>query len=168
MNWKLTAITMTLTFVVSMIGCKPNTDRRLIEMAQRHEQRQAEQTQQANELHREVTAMHREVQSERAEVSRQRDQLEEERRSIAKQRRTDSLAAAAVQTAGLWIACLLPLLIAWLVLRQPEQTDDDRLVVDLMLDDFASSAPQLLERPTNRHPTMPRLPEAAESDSSET
>lgn len=159
---------MMLTLAVSMIGCKPNADRRLIEMAQRHEQRQAEQTQQANQLHREVTAMHREVQSERAEVGRQRDQLEDERRSIAKQRRTDSLAAAALQTAGLWIACLLPLLIAWLALRQPEQTDDDRLVVDLLLDDLASNTPQLLERTTNRDPMMPRLPESAESDSSET
>ena len=156
----LNPISLLLTMMIatlSITGCRTGKDDRLVEMAERHELRQAAQTQQANQLHREVTAMQREVQSERSVIGQQRDQLEAERRSIATERRYDSLTAAAIVNIGLWLACLLPLVIAWFVLRQPQSDADDQAIVELMLEDLVSDKPRLLSHRPKALPNSPRF-----------
>ncbi|MCD0462485.1 hypothetical protein [Roseiconus lacunae] len=138
-----------VVLVPMMIGCTKDTDRRLVEMANRHEQRQAAQTEQANMLHREVTAMQREVQLERAELGIQRDLLEAERRSFATKRRHDSMTATAVESVGLWLVCLLPVGVSWLLLRQSERSATDTTLIDVMLEDFISNKPTLLTKSTD-------------------
>lgn len=158
------------------VGCGEDNDHRLVEQAERHEQRQASQNKQALELQREVAAGTRHlveadakaraeiasiqavIQSERNEIGRQRDQLEEERRAIASSRRFDSLLAAAVTNASLLLACLLPLGLAWLQLRRTDEPDSDQVVVETLLADLASTEPCLLVRgPSGDSPKTPRL-----------
>lgn len=147
-----------MIMILSMAGCEVDKDDRLVEMSGRHERRQAEQTQQANQLHREVTAMQREVQAERTAIGQQRDQLETDRRSLANERRYDSLTAAAIINAGLWIACLLPLVIVWHLLRQPDAPADDHVIIDVLLGDLVADHPQLLSRLPSVSSNARRLP----------
>ena len=138
-----------------LIGCRDDESQRLVEMAQQHEARQAEQNQRSAELQREVASMQREVQSERAEIGRQRDVLETERRQIAGSRRTDSLSAAAINNIGLILACLLPLGLALLLLVRPVDPSDDQAVVSVMIEDMVAEQPLLFDRkvlqpPSNR------------------
>ena len=148
---------MILVVILPTTGCKEDKDDRLVRMSERHEQRQAEQTQQANQLHREVTAMQREVQAERTAIGQQRDKLETDRRTLARERRFDSLTAAAIGNASLWLACLLPLAIAWLLLRQPDSPADEQAIVEVMLEDLVSDKPLLLTRPQNDNTVVPRI-----------
>lgn len=167
---------LSMAALLVIIGCADNNDRRLAEQAERHEQRQAEQNRHNIELHREVAeATHRlveadakarqematlqsAIQAERNETARQRDQLEKDRRGIAKSRRFDSLTAAAVANAGLLLACLLPLGLAWLLLRHADEPASDQVVVETLLDDFSSTEPKLFcsPQPVDRE-RSPRL-----------
>ena len=54
--------------------------------------------------------------------------LEEERRAIASQRVTDPLVAAAVMNAGLLVACVLPLVLCWQLLRRSDRDDPAGIV----------------------------------------
>ncbi len=166
-NQILLPFTMTIV-ILSIMGCKEDKDDRLVEMSQRHELRQAEQTQQANQLHREVTAMQREVQAERTAIGQQRDLLEADRRSIASERRYDSLTAAAVVNIGLWLACLLPLVVAWLVLRQPQSSADDQAIVEVMLEDLVADKPRLLSHLQKASPNVPHFPAETSPDNEPT
>ena len=94
---------------------------------------------------REMAQLSREMQAERATIGRQRDGLEAERRQIAAQRHRDIIFAAALNSAALIAACLLPLLLAWAVLRAVNSgSADDRVIADLLLEDAASEQPKLL------------------------
>ena len=170
----LTAVAMLVT-----IGCA-NEDERLIEMAERHEQRQAEQNRRAMELQHEtaegarrlveanakareeMATLQQAVQSEKTEVGRQRDELENERRAIAAARRFDSLVATAITNTALLLACLLPLVLAWRLLRQADEPASDQVVVETLLDDFSSVHPRLFVSPPGTEPPglakPPRLP----------
>ncbi len=165
MNLNQILLPFTMMIVtLSIAGCQESNDTRLVDMSERHELRQAEQTQQANQLHREVTAMQREVQAERTAIGQQRDLLEVDRRSIASERRYDSLTAAAVINIGLWLACLLPLVIAWLVLRQPQPSVDDQAIIDVMLEDLVSDTPRLLSQRPKASSNAARIRVASSPD----
>ena len=140
-------------------GCRKDENERIVKITQQHEVRQAEQNQRSAELQREVSAMQkevatiqREVQSERAEIGRQRDVLETERRQIASSRRSDSLSAAAINSIGLILACLLPLGLALLLLIRPADPADDQAVVSVMLEDMVAERPLLFSRKALQSP----------------
>ncbi len=139
-------ISLATILILTSTGCDEDKDDRLAAMSQRHERRQAEQNQKAAELHREVVSLQRAVQTERAEIGRQRDQLEQARQALASERRWDSLVAAAITNIDLLLACLLLLVIAWLLLARPPTTEGDQAVVDAMLDDLTSPNPMLVHR----------------------
>ena len=150
--------------ILSATGCKEDKDDRLVRKSEQHERRQAEQTQQANKLHREVTAMQREVQVERTAIGQQRDQLETDRRSLAKERRYDSLVATASRNDGLWLASLLPLAIAWLLLRELDSRGSEQAIVEVMLEDLVADKPRLLMRLPDDNTSVPRLPDQSADD----
>jgi hypothetical protein len=82
---------------------------------------------------------------QRATVDAGRDQLEEERQRIADQRHRDPLLAAAIQNVGLIIACLLPLLVCIVVIRQMSSSEpDDGAVAELLVSELTSDQPRLL------------------------
>ncbi|WP_286765570.1 MULTISPECIES: hypothetical protein [Rhodopirellula] len=139
-------IPLAMIVILTTVGCEEDENRRLAEMSERHEQRQAEQNRNAAELHRKVVELQRDVQTERAAIGQQRDRLESERHSIASERRWDSLVAAAITNVGLLLACSLPLALVWLLLARPPDTGDEQAVVEIMLDDLTAKEPLLLYR----------------------
>ena len=79
------------------------------------------------------------------------EQLEQERRQIAEQRHRDPIVAAVIQNFGLVIACLLPLLVAVLVIRQMQsQEPDHAAVAELLTLELTSDEPRLLPSPQQR------------------
>ena len=72
----LLIVSMAVTLNLVSTGCRDDENRRMAEISQRHEQRQADQNNKAAELQREVVTLQHAVQNERAEIGRQRDQLE--------------------------------------------------------------------------------------------
>lgn len=171
------AVLVLMTITLTLTSCE-SQDERLVEMARESSRRQAEQNQQMARLteqvaetsqrlveedakaRTEMVGVHRELQQERSEVGHQRDSLEADRRELADARRREPIIAAAITTAGLLMACLAPLVIAWLCLRQTGQSSaaadvTEMLTLDLTADEpllATASAPRpLLEhQPVNR------------------
>ena len=85
------------------------------------------------------------MQSERSELGRQRDQLEVERREIANARYREPLIAESIKAVGLMLACAVPLLIAWQVLRSTDVVDENVAMAELLLEEFSSPAPKLIQ-----------------------
>lgn len=156
------AIPMTLLFVMlAATGCE-NENERLAQMASENARRQAEQSQQMAELQREVAqgarelveaearareemvSLQREMQSERAEIGRQRDQLEEERRDIAGHRRTDSIIGAAITGVATILACVLPLVLCLYLLHRKDDTADEQMISQVLIEDLVADSPLLL------------------------
>lgn len=147
-------------------GC--DRDERLARFAEQAAERQAEQNRRMADLQQEVaegsrqlveadakartefTQLHRDLQSERSEIGQQRDALEEERREIASQRVTDPLIAAAILETGVLLACLLPLVLCWYLLRQGDAELADALVTEILLEDLTKQQPLLLAPPARR------------------
>jgi len=143
------------TLILLMIGCEDPTDERLLNMAQRHSQRQAEQSQQMLALQQEVAAGSRdlveadarareELVTQQSGVNQQRDQLEQDRKAIASQRYRDPLIAAVITHLGMIALCLLPLIICWQLLRQPVKPVSDQELSEILLNDLVNPEPQFL------------------------
>ncbi len=159
---------MTGILALTALGCDKN--KRLAEQAERHAARQAEQNVRMAEAQREVAegsrrlveadaearkemvALQREVQTERVDMGRQRDLLESDRRQIAEQRYTDPIIADAITQVGLLLACVLPLLVCWQLLRGPTEPADESAVAELLLQDMVAEHPILRFSAGNRLP----------------
>jgi len=77
-----------------------------------------------------------------------RDQLERERQQIAEKRHRDPVIAAAIENAGLAIACLLPLIVCLYVIKQMQtQEPDHAAVAELLIQEFSGDQPRLLQGP---------------------
>jgi len=162
------AIVMTGILALTSPGCDEN--KRLADQAERHATRQAEQNVRMAEAQREVAegsrrlveadaaarkemvALQREVQTERVDVGRQRDSLESDRRQIAEQRYSDPIIADAITQIGILLACVLPLIVCWQLLRRPVQPADESAVAELLLQDLVAQDPILLLPAPNRLP----------------
>ncbi len=81
------------------------------------------------------------------------EQLEQDRREIAEQRHRDPIIAAVIQDFGLFIACLLPLVVAVFVIRQMQsQEPDHAAVAELLVLELTADEPRLLPGPmSQRH-----------------
>ena len=85
---------------------------------------------------------------QQAVVDAGRDQLELERQQIAEKRHRDPIIAIAIENAGLAIACLLPLVICFFVIKQMQtQEPDHAAVAELLIQEFSSDQPRLLPGP---------------------
>lgn len=163
---------MTLPFVMLVAtGCE-NENERLAEMASEHARRQAEQSQQMAELQREVAqgarelveaearareemvSLQSEMQSERAEIGRQRDQLEEARREIEHHRRTDPIIGAAITSVAMILACMLPLVLCLYLLHRKDDTADEQMISQVLIEDLVADAPLLLTHSSQSRPTI--------------
>jgi hypothetical protein len=180
-------LTSTITLIVAMltmiiVGC--NSDKRLAEMAERNMERQAAQNRQVAEMQKEVAegsrllveaeaearketlAIQRELQAESAEIGHQRDSLEDDRRRFASQRHSDPIIAAAISTSGVLLACALPLVICWLLLRFGNTPADDQLLNEILLEDLVATPRLLPSRVGVR--SLPQSESAEASTRSET
>ena len=161
-----TCMTILLTLIAAMTGC--DEDERLTRMAEEHTQRLVAQSQQMAELQREVAqgakklveadarareeiiALQRDIQTERAEVGQQRDQLEEDRRDLAAQRRNDPIIAAAITQVGIVVACVLPLVLCWYLLRREPDEPEDAAITEVLIGDLTAERPMLLPPAADR------------------
>ncbi len=161
----LKSMTVMAIAMVMLVNAGCDENKRLAEQAEGHAARQAGQNVRVAEMQRsvaegakqlveadakartEIVELQKGVQAERAEIGRQRDLLEVERREIATDRYLEPLIAAAITQAGILIACVLPLLICWHLLRQPVEPADDGAVAELLLTDLVSESPLLLAAP---------------------
>ena len=93
----------------------------------------------------ELAALQRDLQQDQTALGRQRDQLETDRREIAEQRHRDPLIAAAITSIGLILACLLPLLLCWALLRRPPLDGEaEAALAEFLVQDLISDHPVLL------------------------
>lgn len=167
----------------TIVGCSRAPDERLAELAQqtmteqgRQNQRMADQSEavvaeshQLAETAKELVARDAEARREliaaQTELTTQlngqqsaihtgHEQLEQDRREIAEQRHRDPIVAAVIQDFGLVIACLFPLLVAVLVIRQMQsQEPDHAAVAELLTLELTSDEPLLLPGP-GRNPQL--------------
>jgi ElaB/YqjD/DUF883 family membrane-anchored ribosome-binding protein len=88
---------------------------------------------------------------QRAAADKGRDQLEQERKQIAAQRHRDPIVAASIQTVGLIMAALLPLVVCIFVIRQMCRAEpDDAAVASLLVTELTAERPLLLPAPALR------------------
>lgn len=158
-NLWLTAVFMPL---VLAIGCQSDGER-VAEVAREAAQRQAEQSKQMVQLQNQVaegsrrlveaeakaradmTAIQRDLQQSQTEIGRQRDQLEVERRQIATERYWDALLGNSITAAAALLACLLPLLLCWALLRRPSHDHEaGAALAEFLVQELASNHPVLL------------------------
>lgn len=101
-----------------------------------------------------VAAQHQlnaQLNDQRVTIDAGRDELEQERQRIAEQRHRDPLIAASIQTVGLIVACLLPLIVCLFVLRQMSRNEpDDAAIAELLACELVSDRPMLLPAPPLR------------------
>lgn len=174
-------VTMCLALLIpGIVGCVKAPDERLAEFAQQSmaEQRKqndriadqsqaiVEESHQLAEAAKELVASDAEARREliaaqqelTAQLNEQQsaiytghEQLEQERREIAEQRHRDPIVAAVIQNFGLVIACLLPLLVAVLVIRQMQsQEPDHAAVAELLTLELTSDKPLLISASQRR------------------
>ena len=151
---------ITIAAMLTAIGCESDENRRLADLAERQLQRQHEQNQRIAEMHHEVAEgsrqlveadaearkemielqqeLQQDMQTERGAVSRQRDALEQDRRDISADRYRDPVIAESIKQIGLLAACLLPVAVCWLLLRQPVEPADDQAVAELLIGDLVA------------------------------
>lgn len=179
-NLKTLQLVIVTTMLLSMIGCNQNENARLAQMAETNLQRQAEQNRRMADLQeevaegsrrlieadaearREIISAQQQLQAEQAQIGQQRDALEQERRKIALERHRDPIIAAAITGTGLLLACLLPLVLCWYLLRQPTEPADDAVVAEVLLADLVSNEPLLLAP----HEPMKRLSDRTKPETS--
>ena len=117
------------------------------------------------EARREMVSAQRELTSQlneqRANVDAERDELEDERRAMAEQRHRDPVIATSIQTVGLLLACLLPLLVCVFLIHQMYRSEpDEAAVAELLACELLSDQPKLLpviEHNPDRKPQEPPL-----------
>jgi hypothetical protein len=106
----------------------------------------------------EMAALQRDLQQSQAEVGRQRDQLEAERRKIAAERYWDAILGNGITAAAGLVACLLPLVLCWTLLRRPiDDHETDQALAELLLQELASDQPTLLPGNPSR-PLLEQMP----------
>jgi hypothetical protein len=171
-NLWLTAVCATTMLAT---GCQSESDG-VAEVAREAAQRQAEQSKQMVQLQNQVAegsrrlveaeaqaraemaALQRDLQQSQNEIGRQRDQLEAERRQIAAERYWDAILGNGITAAAGLVACLLPLVLCWVLLRRP--TDDreaDQALAEFLVQELASDHPALLPEHLSR-PLLEQMP----------
>ena len=109
------------------------------------------------EARRELIAAQQEMTSQLNEqqsaIHTGHQKLEQDRREIAEQRHRDPIIAAVIQDFGLFIACLLPLVVAVFVICQMQsQEPDHAAVAELLILEMTADEPRLLPGPiSQRH-----------------
>jgi hypothetical protein len=164
---RIPALLLVLTLVIPICGCGSEPDDRYEQLVEKTLEQQAAQNQamakQSQEVaeasrqlvegdakaRREMAAMHRDLQtglqSERKNIDRQHDELEKERRQIAAQRHRDPIVAQAIIQVGGYLAAVLPLVFVIVLLRAVRNEDPEALVGELLLQEFTSERPLLID-----------------------
>jgi hypothetical protein len=187
------AMCLALLLLATIGGCGRSPDERLADFAERtmseqikQNDRMADQSQAVVEESHQLAETAKELVEHDAEARREliaaqqeltsqlngqqsaiytgHEQLEQDRREIAEQRHRDPIIAAVIQDFGLFIACLLPLVVAVFVIRQMQsQEPDHAAVAELLVLELTADEPRLLPGPmSQRHALTHDDPEEAQ------
>jgi hypothetical protein len=156
----ITAVAIALAVVLTMTGC--DEDEKVARMAEKAADRQAEQNKEMarvnrelaegtkllveadGESRRELVSLQQDLRADQAEVNEGRDALETERKAIAANRHRDPIIANAVTGVGLTLACLLPLVLCWYLLRNVHDEPNDGVVTEILIEELSSEKPRML------------------------
>ena len=160
--------------LLAIAGCS-SPDDRLLELSERSLSRQAEQNQQVAQQSTEVAKatrqlvdadakarrelitaqaeLQRNLHAERASLDRQHETLECQRNELAIQRHREPIVAAAIVQAAVLIACILPLMLCFFVLRALRREGTDAALGDLLVQELVDPHSLLL-----LENTLPSLP----------
>jgi uncharacterized protein YhaN len=109
-------------------------------------------------------ALQQGIDAERGHLDEQRTALEDERRAIAGKRVRDPIIANALIGAVILAACVLPIVLAFLVLRGAHKAEpDDAALSELLVQELVAEEPLLLPRPAL--PALEERPAGAETTS---
>ena len=129
--------------LLTLTGCT-NDDDRMWELSQEITEASRELVEADAEARKEIIEVHHDLQEERASLDRQHEELEAERREIAAHRHRDPLIANALLTTGLILGSLLPLLIAWLLLKEQFSRSDDAQLAEILTAEITAADSLLL------------------------
>jgi hypothetical protein len=128
-------------------GCE-SQDGRLAQQTQEADARQAAQNQALARLVAEQQNMQNQIERERGRLDQQRAALDDERREMAAAKVRDPIVADALIGAATLIACGLPLVLAYFVLRGAQTAaSDDAALGELLVQELVADEPLLLPRP---------------------
>jgi hypothetical protein len=134
--------------IAAASGCESD-DARLARVSQEAAARQAEQNREIARVVESEQALKQEIDADRGHLDQQRTALEDERRSIAAARIRDPIIANALVGAVILAACVLPLVLAFFVLRGAHRTEpDDAALSEMLVQELVAEKPLLLPRPT--------------------
>ena len=148
-------------------GAVVEESRQLAETAKRLVEHDAQSRREIIAAQTELTSQ---LHQQQAAVAAGRDRLEQDRQQIAERRYWDPIIALTLESTGLAIACLLPLVICFFVIRQMHnQEPDHAAVAELLIQELADDQPLLLRgmfpEPTRlEHHHHHRLPEVSSTD----
>ena len=160
--------------ILLIVGC--DTDERLVKLASKAADRQAEQNKEMarvnqsvaegtkslitehSQSRKELTGLQKDIQSQQTDVNHQRDQLEVERRQIAGQRLTESRLGPVLRSLVIVALGVTTIGFCGYLLVRLYQPNDDPLG-ELLLEDLVSEEPKLL--PIQSEVVLPsQLPKA--------
>lgn len=148
--------------LLTLSGCgqaPDNRDKRLADFAQRTTSEQVQQNARMAELVRRDVESRQQLLKNQQELTSQlnrqqavidaaRDRLEQDRRDIAQLRHRDPIIAATLENLGLLVACLLPLLLAGMIVwRMQHQEPEHGAVAELLVCELTSDKPLFLPAP---------------------
>jgi hypothetical protein len=129
-------------------GC---SDARVSAIAREAADRQAQQNLEMAKLNREVAegskrlvSLQQDLRSDQAEVVEGFNALESERRAMAAHRHRAPIIANAITGVGLTIACVLPLLLCWYLLRDVHDEQNDPVVTEILIEELGTGRTMLL------------------------
>jgi hypothetical protein len=127
-------------------GCESD-DARLARVSQEAAARQAEQNREMARVVESQQALQQGIDAERGHLDQQRTAVEDERRAIATERIRDPIIANALIGAVILAACVLPIVLAFFVLRGAHQAEpDDAALSELLVQELVAEEPLLLPR----------------------
>ena len=173
-------------------SCSSDADERLGQLAHQSLENQAKQneqmarqSQQVTEASRDLVAadatarkemieahgtLQQQLQTERSDLDRQHEDLERDRRETAATRNRDPIVAGAIITVGVLLACALPILLCFFVVRALSQENPDDAVGNLLVQELVADDPLVLPAnfataPAIEHqPALPTLPAECDPD----
>ena len=93
---------------------------------------------------RRLVELQNQVQAQHVEIGRQRDALEKERRELAAQRHRDPVVAESIFSIGTLLACVCPILLAWVLLVRADPGTDSEVIAETLIRDVSSGPSSVL------------------------
>ena len=127
-------------------GCESDSDR-VARVSQDAAARQAEQNKEMARLVESQQGLQQGIETQHQHLDDERSALDAERRAIATERVRDPIIANALIAAAMLVACALPIVLCFFVLRTVHRPEADAALGELLIQELASDDSVLLPQP---------------------